>query len=270
VLSTSLRGVKLATTGLLLAAIIVGGGIVYIVVYGHTGNNSTSAISSLASSGGLQLNASINATSITSNQRLGIAVSLYNTLSTTLNVSYTGSIKQGILIPNGWKVAGFPIAMWGSCIQYQPVEFMLVKGNYDLSAIQTASNASVFPRAWEGCYGGTSNVEFFVFQPDSSNATLGGMECGINCSSNLTLGSYRLTSNFTADGYWGLPLNGSESRDVLTPVEPCALPQTCTSQVSYQFPEVGPTAQHSFTPGVYTLIVNDEWGQAVVLHFTVS
>ncbi|MGH9920914.1 MAG: hypothetical protein ACRD6W_18855, partial [Nitrososphaerales archaeon] len=38
----------------------------------------------------------------------------------------------------------------------------------------------------------------------------------------------------------------------------------------FQYPEVGPFAQHGFIPGLYTLAVADEWGQAVVLHFSVT
>jgi hypothetical protein len=86
------------------------------------------------------------------------------------------------------------------------------------------------------------------------------MEVENSSDSNQTFGSADLASNFTINGYWDYPLTAADSRDLQTPV---------TGGVQFQFPEVGPIAAYPFVPGVYTLAVVDEWGDSVVLHFTV-
>jgi len=262
-----------AVAALLVIAILAGAGAGYLFGTSRQGvNNSTSAVSTQSSIDGLRLTAALNATSLKSGQRLGIAVSLYNTLPTTLNISFTGSWIDGEpTVPSGWKVVGFPIAMWDDCVRYQPVEFMIVKGNYNLSELQAASNSTEYlPRNWETCNGGQLNVDYFVFQPTSTNANLSGIECTNLCFPPKSFGSQNLASNFTVNGYWAYPLNSSEWQDTLTPDKPCSLPEICSPSVSFHFPEVGPTAQHLFISGLYTLIVDDEWGQVVILHFSVT
>jgi len=257
---------------LLVVALLAGAGIGYLIGISHQGGGrSISVVSAQSSLEGLRLEASLNATSIEPGRRLGIAVSLYNTLPTTINVSSSGSWTGGFLIPSGWKVVGFPIAMWDNCIQYQPVEFMIVKGNYSLDELQAASNSTeLFPHNWETCSGGQFNVDYLVFQPTSTYANLSGVECTVNCFPPQSFGSHDLTSNFTVNGYWAYPLNSSEFADTLTPNKPCTPPVGCTPGESFHFPEVGPTAQHQFISGLYTLIVDDEWGQVVILNFSVA
>ena len=39
--------------------------------------------------------------------------------------------------------------------------------------------------------------------------------------------------------------------------------------MTFNYPEVGATAEHPFTAGGYTLVVSDEWNQTVILHFNI-
>jgi hypothetical protein len=220
-----------------------------------TALTTTSESSSVA---GLELKASINATTLGLGQRLGIAISLHNTLPALLNVSAS----------DGWKVPGFPVSMWPLCYRDLPAEFMIVKGNYTLDALQAASvNATITPRSLLLCYGGHGNVEHFIFRSNSSEADLTGTFCTADCTPKQDFGSNDFASNFTVNGYWAYPFNSSEAWDVLTPAPPCHL---CSPGVTFNFPEVGPIAQHVFTAGVFTLVATDEWGQVVILHFEVN
>jgi hypothetical protein len=204
--------------------------------------------SEFTSVAGLELKASINATALRLGQRLGIAISLYNGLSSPLNLSSS----------DGWKVPGFPVALWPLCYRDLPVEFMIVKGNYSLGALKAASvNSTYLPRFMIHCHGPPLNVEYFVFLPNSSEARLASTFCYAGCT-------YDLASNFTVNGHWSYPFDYSEAWDVWTPAA-----NACTGCVTFNYPEVGPIAQHRFTAGVYTLVVADEWGHTIVFHFAV-
>ena len=255
---------------LLVVALLAGAGVGYFIGVNNTPNtimksSSTAAQASSQSTTsvtveGLQLEVALNATTIRLGQRLGITVSLYNTVPSLLNLSAS----------SGWSVVGFPIAMWPGCYFTQAVEFMVVKGNYTLSALQTASNSSEWlPRNFVTCAeGGT--IKHFVFQPTSLRANLSGTLCVLTCTPRQSFGADDLTSNFTVNGYWAYPFNSSEAWDVLTPIKPCPPPSYCSPAVTFNFPEESPIPLHLFTTGTYTLIVDDEWGQTVILHFTVS
>jgi len=255
---------------LLVVAMLAGAGAGYFIGVNSTPNTSTRSSTTAAQAStqsttsvtveGLQLEVALNSSTIRLGQRLGIEVSLNNTISSLLNLSSSSA----------WKVGGFPIAMWPGCYFTQAVEFMIVKGNYNLSALQTASNSSEwFPSNFVGCAeGGT--IEHIVFQPTSVRANLSGTMCVAICTPRQSFGADDLASNFTVNGYWTYPFNSSEAWDVLTPIKPCPPPSYCSPAVTFNFPEESPIPQHLFTSGLYTLVVDDEWGQAVILHFTVT
>ena len=146
--------------------------------------------------------------------------------------------------------------MWGGCDGLEPIEFMIVKENFSLGELQAASVNSTYPGIF--CVEG-GGVTYVSFLPMSSNATTTGYFCIESCSPNHT--SWNLSTNFSVNGYWTYPLNSSEANDIYTPVD---------GGVSYNFPEVGPIAQHPFIAGWYTLVVSDEWGQVVLLHFSIE
>src|SRR5271154_4039013 len=96
-------------------------------------NASSTALSSSLSSGsginessrGLELSASTNST-IQEGQKLTITMSLLN------------SSPSPLIVPasDDWGVHGFPVALWSPCTGLEPLEFMVVKGNYTLDDLQ--------------------------------------------------------------------------------------------------------------------------------------
>jgi hypothetical protein len=140
-----------------------------------------------------------------------------------------------------------------------------VKGNYSGQNLDAMSaNASI---SQGGCAeGGT--VNYLFFQPQSSLANTTGDFCTANCGHYSQ--SWNLNTNFTVSGYWAYPINSSEAADVFTPPHPECTVSGVPDCSTFNYPEVGPFAQHAFTPGTYTLAVSDEWGQTVTLHFDVK
>lgn len=96
------------------------------------------------------------------------------------------------------------------------------------------------------------NVDHVIFQPASDRANLTGIYDVFN--SNQTLGPFRLAQNFTIGGYWNLRSLAGELNIPI--IGDNGNPNT-------------PPDSARFTPGTYTVAVADEWGQSVVMHFTV-
>lgn len=232
----------------------------------HSESSLTPLSAKNSSGDGLELTATLNPPSPTAGQNISITVSLFNSLSSPLNVLTADALVQGLILPP-WVVNGFPVAMWGGCDGLEPVEFMIVRGNYSVAQLSSASaNSSVYESAgispFQCAEGGL--IGSIEFRPDSSmaNATCTGM-----CAASQLL---NLTSTFTVSGYWAYPINSSEAADVATPPHPECMSSGIPDCTGFQYPEVGPFAQHIFISGPYTLAVADEWGQAVVLHFAVG
>jgi len=207
---------------------------------------------------GLELMASINATTILVGQSLGIAVSLFNTLPVSNIVSSASELTS-------FKVTGFPIAMWSACLFNDPVEFMVVKGNYSLLQLEDLSQNTSTPSIM--CMEGGA-VNHFIFNPRSDVADVIGNFCMAECSP-MILWSVYLASDFAIKGYWGYPLNQSEAGDLYTPVGGCVSPPVGSCGYTFNYPEASPIPQAQFTAGEYTVVVCDEWGQSVVFHFEV-
>jgi hypothetical protein len=220
----------------------------------------TQSFSTNSSEDGLVLSAAVSPQSPTADQNLSITISLSNGRSTPTNIS----------VSNDWTINGFPVAMWGACNGLEPIEFMVVRGNSSVEQLSSASaNSSVYEAARYplGCPEGVSE-NYLEFQPNSSVANATGTFCGGACSPESHL--WNLTSIFSVSGYWAYPINSSEAEDVSTPPNPECLSSGIPDCITFNYPEVGPFAQHAFIPGVYTLAVVDEWGQTVVLHFAVT
>ncbi|HXW94173.1 MAG TPA: hypothetical protein VEJ19_00515 [Nitrososphaerales archaeon] len=216
----------------------------------------TPTVSSSSSAQGLILTTNISSNTIRAGETLGISISLYNSLPRALNITAITNSSSA------WKIDGFPVAMWDGCTGMEPVEFMIIKGNYSYGEFQAAAANSYYPAIF--CAEGGS-VLYISFPPMSSNVTTTGNFCVETCSPNHT--SWNLSTSFSVDGYWAYPLNSSETNDIYTSYTGC--PNPPCEGITYNYPEVGPEAQHTFTPGLYTLLVADEWGQTVFLYFSV-
>jgi hypothetical protein len=207
--------------------------------------------------GGLKLLVTTNASAMHVGQNLSLSISLVNELPSTLNVSAS----------NDWSVNGFPVAMWGGCLFVEPVEFMIAKGNYSLQDLSTASATASISQG--GCNEGYQ-VSYVDFQPQSSDANTTVSRCEAGCFPGYNNQHWNLNTNFTVSGYWAYPINSSEAADVFTPPHPECIVSGVPDCSTFNYPEVGPFAQHMFTSGEYTLVVVDEWGLGVTLHFEVA
>jgi hypothetical protein len=180
---------------------------------------------------GLDLVLASNATTIKVGQKLNIDISLFNSLPSAISMPAS----------QDWPFKGVPVALWPACYGTTPAYAVVLKGNYTLQGVESVANITVSYQCMEG-----AGVDHVVFQPSSSQAYLTGSGFG------PSPGPYELSLNFTTGGYWDL-LNNSQQ------LNPPIIGQQNT-----------PPIATPFTPGVYTLAVADEWGQAGVLHVTVE
>ena len=196
------------------------------------GNSTASSVSA----DGIQLATSINATSLTSGEGLGVTLSISNTLPTANNVSTS----------DDWAFQGVPAALWPVCYSSVPAQVAVLSGNYSANELPLVAGAKFQYACMEG-----GQISKVIFQPNSDEANLTGNICSLGCSSG-PFGPYELSLNFTTDGYWDVQYLANSGNvpiiGELPPSQPYALP---------------------FVPGVYTVAVGDEWGQVNVLHFQV-
>lgn len=218
---------------------------VYFTRMGFVGapNSGASGVgASTVASDGLKLSTSINATELNVGQRLGVSISLYNTLAGVNTVNTSAN----------WPFNGVALQLWPYCYGV-PARIAILEGNYSMQELLAVTNVTFQFM----CSGGPAYIDSAVFQPMSDQVNLTGTYCAppgppAGCA-NGTNGPYFLSLNFTTSGYYDL---GNLSQQAFEPV---------ISQ-----PSGPPVPTISFTPGIYTVAVADEWGQAVVLHFTVT
>jgi hypothetical protein len=210
---------------------------IIVLVVGAMGLISSTAqtrggAASNGSGNGLQLRLTDNATTLVVGQRLEINVSIFNSLP---------SVNR-VVTSDNWPFRGVPVALWPPCYYTMPVVAVVLLGNYDLQSLPTVANVTFPIRCMEGV-----TVDHAILQPNSSQANLTGI---YNISNtNQTLGPFRLSASFTTTGYWDLLGNSRQLNPGILNEDP-PRPPTVTA----------------FIPGVYTVAVADEWGQAVILH----
>lgn len=237
----------------------------FLIISISSTNNQSSFSSSSMSPQGVVLNVSINNTKLHAGQKLGITVDLFNNLSRVNDVSTIFPLS----ITSNFSLTAFPISTWPWCVQ-EPIQFMVVKGNYNLTQLQTMSVNSSYP---DFLCNRALQVNSINFEPKSVVVNVSGDFCTANCTYGgdmaLTPYSYnftRLYATFAINGSWTYPLTSSEANDIFTPVPNPGCTANC---VSFQYPEVGPIAQDLFSVGKYTLVVEAEWGQTILMHFAV-
>ncbi len=128
-----------------------------------------------------------------------------------------------------------------------PLEVAVVRGDYSVQNISLVAR-SVLQYV---CFGDI-NVDHVVFQPDSDMANITGTGPAPNL--NQTLGPMSQKLSFSTDGYWNLTSLAREQAIDIPIIGPSDNPVPATV----------------FVPGTYTVAVEDEWGQALVLHFVVQ
>lgn len=180
-----------------------------------------------------------------------VNVSISNTLSTT----------NRLPVLDGFPFKGIPLAVWPDCdlmllgtssVGFNvsaEAEAVVLRGDYTISNITSVADVHV---PVFGCTTGM-RVEQVTFGPHSAQANLTGQSAP--GQPNETLGPYYVLGTFTTNGSWDLS-NNSERASVFLNYE---------GQQTIDSPVTTP-----FTPGVYTVGIEDMWGQVVILHFVVK
>jgi hypothetical protein len=216
---------------------------------------------------GLRLTLTINETFLTVGQNLSMGVDIFNTLpaNNTLPAS-AGETPDSFyysVYPGNWTLEGFPMGFWGGCITAEPAGFALLQGNYTLSQLLAMNGNWTTGGQGGGACSGAGWAQKVTFQPMSDNASaVGENALGANFLSDSTLYTGPLAVNFPVGGYYSYPVT----------IGACL--EGIREQVGNQIPEeqdekIPPVGSAPFVPGVYTIAAADEWGQTVVLHFTV-
>jgi len=192
-------------------------------------------------SAGLELSLSVNSTQLRPNGTISLNVTEFNPLPVPLNISSSTHWLLGV-----W---------WGCGLYYFPDGIAVFKGYYGLNNLSTASALNFWapipcPVEWVG--NGTSvgvvgvlqNVTSYSFLPHSYNSSYAGF--------------YTPSDSRTGQVVFGTFL----------PVRMVA-GTAISATSSNNFPTFG-NSLGSTAPAVYTLVTGDEWGDLVLLHFSVT
>jgi hypothetical protein len=130
-----------------------------------------------------------------------------------------------------WPMSGLSLGICGT--DGYPFGVIVFQGSYTTSNLSSATPLELYdPNTYVvGCMPPVSNVTAYAFNPSSDIATLDG---------DATNGS--TTFEMSAEVIGGINWVGNPPNAV----------------------------QQYFEPGVYTVVGGDEWGNMVILHFTVS
>ena len=166
----------------------------------------------IRSNGGANITISAEETNLLSSE---------NNVTAASNWSYPNSdLLCGANEPGGNFEAGV----------YFPMEISVLQGNYEAGNYTSGTAMTMQSTGDEyACRGVVQAVQYYVFAPDSDNASF--------YFGSTKEGGYSAFEELTTDGY----LTGSGSTSEFRP----------------------------FQPGTYTVLAEDEWGDVVLLHFTV-
>jgi len=210
-------------------------------------------------SNGIDLIISLNGTKIVVGETLQVNITLFNDFSEVNSVPTSNdSLFQGV-----------PVALWPTCDYANDInqnqnpghtvstyafstaaQAVVLMGYYNSENISSVANVHFAPTPCKEYWA----IDHAIFQPESSQVSLDGISAGFPTRTNETQGPFQLSTSFTTTGYWNL-LNDSQ---LLNP-----------PVINGQYPPMPPVAI-AFVPGVYTVAVADEWGQAAILHFVVE
>lgn len=212
--------------------IVIVGAAAFAIIALRPSQPSTTTTSSV---NGIQLGASVNSTRLVPGQRLNVSLSISNTLSEPNSISAA----------NDWVFRGVPIALWPVCDFFLPAQMVILHGNYTVQELRSVANITYGYTCAEG-----GSIDKVFFQPRSNQVNLTGTEYGFI----FNPGPFHMSLSFVTGGYWDMvnlslmlnkPILGDGGN---AKVPPPSIP---------------------FVPGVYTIGVADEWGQATVVHVTV-
>lgn len=207
---------------------------------------------------GLQLQVELNATSISSGSALSAQLILFNPLDENLSVSGGNSSSSAIATWNGYD---FLCNGYGRA--WSLAGYALFRGDYSSNNFSSAGEPLMLTPPIGASCANFPSPNLFVFLPHSSNAT-----AYYPSRYNLPPEMHRFAINATTEfcenektgstycpvgssllGYWSNPLVGQMDGS------------RATTNSSYF---------HYFSPGEYTLAVENIWGQTVYAHFQVT
>ena len=215
-----------------VAVVVVAGGVA--LLYSNSGNPGSTTVTAPQFPGypavatdsdsaiGVDLSLALNSTVISPGhgQDLQTVVEVLNTLPRVNNVSVAND---------------FPVRpLQAKCLpgDYTPIVIQMYSGRYDSGNITDASPLPYILSCPAVSSGSMVAEYYYLFQPDSANATLYGRD---------------YVGNLSNTGQMSLRL----------------VDQISIHQFSSGFPN------GAFPAGTYTLMVEDWWGQMVILHFQV-
>ncbi len=195
---------------------------------------------------GLELILSINSTKLRPNDAITLNVTIFNTLSVMNNISSA----------NYWMINGG--LRWWPCPDYiSPDGIAILRGYYTISNLTSASPVSWWAEISchvaliydeTGIIGVLPNVTSYAFQPKSASANYSADY--FPCSDTLCNSATRSVVHGT------FPPTGMVTGTTIYATNSTTQPYHINSL-------------HSTVPSIYTLVAGDEWGDLVLLHFTV-
>jgi hypothetical protein len=158
-------------------------------------------------------------------------------VNVSLSISNTLPVANRLNSSFGFPFVGAQVDFTApfTCITPEPAMLVIMPGNYTLDDLRKVANSTSYcPNS--------PQLPPITFEPDSENATITGANPLTNVPEDP--GPYRMAFN------WTIPGSLSSSPELFS---------------ATGFGDMTP-----FSPGVYTIAVSDEWGQAVVLHLLVT
>jgi hypothetical protein len=257
-------GVRAPAAAFVVAIVVIVGVIGLVSVTSPSGGGAVSSSNSTTteeqqptffstvSSSGLQLQVELNATAIQSGSALMAQITLFNPLDENLTFAPKFTSNSTIAIWNDYDFVCSGNSMWNLA------GYALFEGHYSSDNVSSAGEPLMLaPPVSLSCM--ANGRDLFVFLPNSSNAMASSPAAPAtlwHAATNATTESCKNSSSSTECpvgaslfGYWSAPLSGQIDS------------QAATTSSSYF---------HYFSPGRYTLAVEDIWGQTIYAHFQVT
>jgi hypothetical protein len=154
-----------------------------------------------------------------------------DTINMVISETNTLSKMNNILVSDKWPVSGLSVDLCGT--ESFPFGVVVMQGDYTTDDISTAIPLILYnPNMIVQCYiPPVLNVKAYDFKPSSDIATING-------STPNQTATIEMSTKISMWSYWaGSPPNA---------------------------------VQHNYDPGDYTVVAGDEWGNLLIVHFTVS